>query len=193
MRKNKRHKKSERGATILESLICILLLTLLFFGLMQIFQWSMAKMLTEYSSFYANKAYSLGYSYSIARRAAQVAVTGASGRDISNIPTILPSNASSDQKRRMLSSAAEEYMNYGRYGPRGINFEYWEPDNITSDTPLVEISYPDEGSQIIESQVRIRNMPLLTENLSWLLGASKANPDGETRGFNYSSLYLEND
>jgi hypothetical protein len=83
-------------------------------------------------------------------------------------------------------------MNYGRYGPRGINFEYWEPDNITSDTPLVEISYPDENSQVIETRVRIRNMPLLTENLSWLLGTSEANPDGESRWFNYSSLYLEN-
>jgi hypothetical protein len=186
MRKKQRHKKSERGATILESLICILLLTLLFFGLMQIFQWSMAKMLTEYSSFYTNKAYSLGYSYSIARRAARIAATGASGRDISNIPTVAP------YSRENLSTAAEEYMNYGRYGPRGINFEYWEPDNITSDTPLVEISYPDENSQVIETRVRIRNMPLLTENLSWLLGTSEANPDGESRGFNYSSLYLEN-
>ena len=186
MRKSKRLKKSEQGATILETMMCILLLCMLFLGLMQIFQWSMAKMLTEYSSFYGNKAYSLGYSYSIARRAARVAATGASGRDISNIPTVAP------YSRENLSSAAEEYMSYGRYGPRGINFEYWEPDSTTSDTPLLEISYPDSSSSVIGTRVRIRNMPLITENIGWFVGATEANPDGETKGFNYSSLYLEN-
>ncbi|MFA6716673.1 MAG: hypothetical protein WC082_05235 [Victivallales bacterium] len=186
----KRQNRSERGATIVESLLCILLLCLLFFGLMQIFQWTMAKMLAEYSSFYAAKAYSLGYSYSIIQRAARVAITGASGKDISSIPTTAPFT------QENLSSAAEEYMNYSCYGPRGINFEYWEPDNITSDTPLVRVGYSDDpSSRIIAGTVRIRNMPLLGENLNWFVGgATEADiPAGEARAFNHAILYLESD
>ncbi|MDD5728613.1 MAG: hypothetical protein PHV59_08625 [Victivallales bacterium] len=186
MRENKRLRKSERGSTILESLMSILLLCLLFFGLMQIFQWTMAKMLTQYSSFYAGKAYSLGYARSIAVRAARIAATGASGHDTSGIPTTAPFT------QAKLSAAAEEYMNYGQYGPRSINFEYWEPENITADTPIVEVSYPDTASDFIEATVKISNMPLLTENLSWFLGTTEANPSAKSTTFNYASLYLEN-
>ena len=183
-----RKKKSERGATILESLMCILLLCLLFFGLMQIFQWSMAKMLSEYSSFYAAKAYSLGYSRSIVDRAARIAITGASGRDVSDIPTVAPFS------RENISAAVEEYMLYGRYGPRGINFEYWEPDNITNETPIVEINPSIYGNgTIIYGRVKIKNMPLLSENFSWIFGgATDTNiPYGEASAFNHSSLFME--
>jgi hypothetical protein len=180
-------RKSERGATIVESLICIMFLCLLFFGLMQIFQWTMAKMLAEYSSFYAAKASSLGYSRSIIERASRVAMTGASGRDESAVPTVAPFS------REKLSDIAQEYMAYGRYGAHGVNFEYWEPDYITSDTPLVEINYPDTQSTVVTGQVGLKNMPLLTENLSWFLGgATEADiPSGEARAFNHASLYLE--
>ena len=183
-----RKKRAERGATILESLICILFLCLIFFGLMQIFQWSMAQMLTEYSSFYTTKAYSLGYSRSIIERASRVAITGASGRDMSAVPTVAPFTQSN------LSTAAEEYMSYGQYGSRSINFEYWEPDNITSDTPLIEINYSETGTNSVRGTVKVKNMPLLSENLSWFLGgATEANPSGEANSFNHSSLYLESD
>lgn len=183
-----RKKNSERGATILESLMCILLLCLIFFGLMQIFQWSMAKMLSQYSSFYAAKAYSLGYSRSIVERASRIAITGASGEDISAVPTVAPFS------QQNLSDAAEEYMFYGKYGPHAINYEYWEPDVITSETPIVEIHHPNTAERIIYGRVRIKNMPLLAENLSWFVGgATEADiPAGETRAFNHASLYLEN-
>ena len=183
-----RKKKSERGATILESLMCIMLLCLIFFGLMQIFQWSMAKMLSEYSAYYATKAYSLGYSTSIVERAARIALTGASGQDLSNIPTVAPFTQAN------LSEAAEEYMFYGRYGPRGINFEYWEPDTVTSDTPIIEINSVNPlTSGTSAGRVQVKNMPLLSENLSWFLGgATEADiPYGEARAFNHSSLVLE--
>ncbi len=181
-----RKKKAESGATILESLICIMLLCLIFFGLMQIFQWSMAQMLTEYSSFYAAKAYSLGYSRSIVVRASRVAITGASGQDISGNPVTAPFT------QQKLSDAAEEYMSYSQYGPSTINYEYWEPDNITSDTPLVEINYSNTSGSTIDGVVRVKNMPLLTENLSWVVGgATEANPSGKSSTFNHASLYLE--
>ena len=143
-------------------------------------------MLTEYSSFYTAKAYSLGYSRSIVERAARIAITGASGEDTSAIPTVAPYNQSN------LSEAAEEYMSYGQYGPRSINFEYWEPDTVTSDTPLIAIHYPNTSDTTIIGRVRVQNMPLLTENLSFFLGgATEANPTGETTTYNHANLYLE--
>ena len=181
-----RKKKAERGATILESLICIMLLCLIFFGLMQIFQWSMAQMLTDYSSFYAAKGYSLGYSRSIIVRASRVAITGASGQNTSVIPVTAPFT------RTKLSDAAREYMMYGQHGSSQINYEYWEPDNITDDTPIVEVHHPDPDARIIDGRVKIKNMPLLMENLSWVVGgATEANPIGETTSFNNSTLFLE--
>lgn len=184
-----RKKNSERGATILESLMCILFLCLIFFGLMQIFQWSMAQMLTEYSSFYAAKAYSLGYSNRIIERAARVAITGASGQDVSATPTVAPFS------QKNLSEAAEEYMRYGQYGSRGIRFEYWEDEGntINSNLPHISIRYSNLRGNISYGEVEVTHMPLLTENLSWFVGgATEASPKGQATSFNHSSLYLEN-
>ncbi len=123
-----------------------------------------------------------------------MAITGASGENTSAEPVIIPANASSEERQRLLSDAASEYMSYGQYGPSAINYEYWEPDNITSDTPLVEISYSSTRSSVIDGIVRIKNMPLLAENLSWVVGgATEANPTGKATTFNHARIYLEND
>lgn len=187
-----RRKKSEKGSTILESLVCIMLLCLLFFGLMQIFQWAMAKMLCEYSSFYVAKAASLGYAQSIVRRAGRVSIMGASGKDISGTP-VKWAGQSSSQKRLLFSEIAQEYMQYSDLGPHAINFEYWDPSGATSDTPEVEIPYPDRSGRTVEGRVRVDNMPLLHEDMKIFLGgASKADiPSGTSRTFNHSRYFLE--
>lgn len=92
-----KRRKSESGATIVESLFCILLLCLVFFSLLQIWHWGVAKMLCEYSSFYATKASSLGYSRRIVQRASRIAATGVSGEDISNMPVVAPYSRRFDQ------------------------------------------------------------------------------------------------
>ena len=58
---------------MLETLIALIMLCLLFFGAMQIFQWAFARMFCDYSSFYAAKAFSLGYAYRTISKVARVA------------------------------------------------------------------------------------------------------------------------
>ena len=191
-----RKKQSERGATILESLLCIILLCMIFFGLMQIFQWSMAKMLTEYSSFYAAKAHGLGYSNRIVERATRVAITGASGQDMSAIPAVIAASASNATRQSILSEYAEEYMRYGQEGAHGVRYEYWEDEytSINSNLPHISIGHSTLSGDVSWGRVEVTHMPLLSESIGILFGGiTELNPRGTTRSFNHASLYLEND
>lgn len=176
---------NQRGSTIVESMMCIMLLCLVFFGLLQIFQWSVAKMLCEYSSFYATKGRALGYANSIILRGAQIAATGASGQDNSQTPAPAPFT------RQELSSRAEDYMLYSSYGTYGVNYEYWDPAD--TNTPMLEINHWSFGD-FAGARVWINNMPLLSPALSpFTGGAENADiPAGESAMFDHSQLYLEN-
>ena len=148
-----RKKHKERGASIVESMMCIILLCMIFFGLMQVFQWTVAQMLTEYSSFYAAKAQSLGYNKEITTKATQLALTGASGEDMS----------SDGNKKLSLSRRAEGYMRGGQDGGgenNSMHYKYWK--NIDSDKPyistpsnepLIYVSFDDSPGEFITPTV----------------------------------------
>ena len=209
-----RKKKTERGATILESLISIMLLCLIFFGLMQIFQWSVAQMLAEYSSFYAAKTYSQGYASNLVKHYSQGAIAGTSGKDISTPPISKSVNADRQEREIKLSEHSEfGVVNYvymtdqskdaisKRFQSNSVNYEYWIDQSgksksgwEASSTPIIYIQagQSDTDSKIIRGAVTVINMPLLFENLGWTTGGAKeANPSGQASTFNHASLYLE--
>ncbi len=179
--------KSEYGGTLVESMFCMFIICLIFFGLLQIFHWSVAKILCEYSSFYAVKGASLGYNQGIVERAAEVALTGVSGADESNVPVMAP------YSRYDLSERAADYMMYSDAGMYGVNFEYWT-DHRNSTTPYVRIPTPQTSStgSYFNARVSIENMPLLHEALSNFVFVDRVDiPAGEATMYNHSQHYLD--
>ena len=74
-------RRGEAGSAAVEALTATLILCLIFFGLMQIFQWVAGTMIAEYASTYAAGAYARGYTPLFTMRAGRVAAAGISGRD----------------------------------------------------------------------------------------------------------------
>jgi hypothetical protein len=187
MKYSGKKRKSEYGGTMVESFFCMLVICLILFGLLQIFHWSVAKILCEYSSFYASKGEALGYNRGIVERAAHVALTGVSGGDESIIPALAP------YSRYDLSERAADYMMYSDAGMYGVDFEYWDPDNINDTTPYVEVQRGHSSTgDYINAAVSIENMPLLHEAFSNFVAVERVDiPAGEATMYNHSQHYLD--
>lgn len=180
-------RKTEYGGTMVEAFFCMLIICLILFGLLQIFYWSVAKMLCEYSAFYAAKGQALGYNQGIVERAARVALTGVSGADESIVPARAP------YSRYELSERAADYMMYSNAGMYGVDFEYWDPDNHNKTTPYVLVRHGNNlAGNYSTAAVSIENMPLLDESFSSFLYVDRVNiPAGEATMYNHSQLYLD--
>lgn len=72
--------RSDRGQSIVESLLCTIVLCLVFFGFLQIFNIAIAKMLSEYSAYRAARSYAVGFRDHLIHRSSNVGAIGASGR-----------------------------------------------------------------------------------------------------------------
>ncbi|MCF6176907.1 MAG: hypothetical protein L3J71_14195 [Victivallaceae bacterium] len=193
MKYSGKKRKSEYGGTMVEAFFCMLVICLILFGLLQIFHWSVAKILCEYSSFYAAKGEALGYNQGIVERAAQVALTGVSGADESIIPAMAP------YSRYDLSERAADYMMYSDGGMYGVDFEYWE-DYQSGTTPYIDVQHENNGNYA-SADVTIQNMPLLDESFANFVYVDRINistvdpsnnqPRGESIMYNHSQYYLD--
>jgi len=171
-RQAKWRKRRERGATTFEGVLAICILFFIFFGLIQIYFWSVNQLVCDYSAFYASKGLSLGFDYNFVYRGARVAAMSISGNAL--------------QGGSSWSQMAEKYMTYG--DTSGVAFEYWRPSNAN---PYLEIWGPTPGDNAAVN-VRLRNAPLLDNNLARPLGiADNPDPTSSVRTFNHSQIYLE--
>lgn len=82
---------NESGQAIVETTLTMIIISLLLFGLLQIFQIAVADMITSYSSFYAGRSYAVGFSAEansapwwrrLVHKAARVRAIPASGKRI---------------------------------------------------------------------------------------------------------------
>jgi len=110
------------GQSILESLLCSIILCILLVGLLQIFHLTVAKLLTDYSAFRTARSYCVGFRDYLQERSARVGAIGASGKIIS------PDNGAFADP--MAQFAAEELM-IPEYisGTRWLEYEYWQGEN----------------------------------------------------------------
>lgn len=181
---------NQRGATIVESMVCMVLLCLVLFALLQIFQWTMAKMVCEYSSFYAAKARAVGFADTLVIKFGRVAAIAASGKDTGTDKEPLQSQYSNlDDYRLQLTARAQNYMSPSS---STVNYEYW-PDGQTigGTTPVLYVDATN-GDTVISS-VGIHNMPLLDKGITMFVNGVKNVdiPVGTSQMYNHSKLYLD--
>ena len=155
---------NQRGATIVESMICMLLLCMVLFGLLQIFQWTMAKMVCEYSSFYAAKASAYGFADTIVVNAGRVAATAASGQDTGSDKEPLQYQCSDvTDYRQKLAIRAQNYM---VNSDTTINYAYWQYGQSVGNSAVLYIPLINNQSPTITATVSVLNMPLLDPGVS---------------------------
>ena len=189
-----KYNRRERGSAILESLLCIGILMIVFFGLIQVFNFAVANMICEYSAFYAVKAHSLGYTPSITRRAARTAGMPASGRDLSTTRT--GTGGSPAALRRLLSARARDYMQFDRAGAYGINYEYWLDQELGGSAPFLSVGVRT-NEKIVNSTVSIYNKPMfdfqrMTRSSARRIGSSRVEMINHSRNYLRSDGYHGN-
>lgn len=171
---------NQRGSTILESLLCMIVLGLLLIPFLQIFMWCMQFIYAEYSAFFAARSLSLGYAYGVVNNHARVAAIGMSGNEMTG-------KIRSGSGFRAKEDLAERYMRHG--DSSGINFEYWRPSS--NESPFLEIWKYADGDRA-NASVTLYNSPMLVPALGkgFLLGEG-VHPSSKVTLYNYADHYLE--
>lgn len=174
MKKHRKNRKtSQAGSSMVESMIALILMCLIFFGAMQIFQWAMAKMFCNYSSFYAAKAYSLGYAYRTINKASRVAAIPISGKDQYKILKL---------SRRDLENRLRLYMSTGN---AGVDFPYWD---ASGKSPQLRVGLSENPElNHVSARVTLRNAPYISEKFGNFLRITNkpVNPEGYSQTVNH--------
>ena len=140
----------QRGASIVEGVIAILLICLILFGLLQVFLLYTAQEFTDYASFRTARSLSVGFNDSLAKVEARTRAIPVSGRILE--PSELSSSFYEDTFGKGSNFTTSDYkQNNGVYdyyyrlrrailhymeGYRYLECEYWFPDdenNVNSD------------------------------------------------------------
>ena len=188
MKMSAHKRKKQSGASMVETMIALVLMCLLFFGAMNIFLWVMTRMFCDYSAFYATKAFSLGYAAQTIRKAAYIAAIPISGKDENNLLK---------QERNDLGDRLRLYMSTGN---AGVDFPHWHNNrygNCNCNNTCLNVVYPSvkEGEPTYFSgRVKLRNTTYLSEirKLFFMKNSSK-NQDisGKSYSINHSKAWME--
>ncbi len=177
-----------RGASILESLLCICLLMFVLAGFFQVFLWCVQQIYAEYSSYIAARSRNLGFAPFAILRSARLAALGMSGKDQS-VYTFPPRS----MNRNNWYQWGRDYLQYGRVGMYGIHFEYW--DSRGGDTPYLDIELfapGTEGQPSSGAKVALLRASAMFPSIGRLLHRSEGfDLKAEGRGFDHSRLFLE--
>lgn len=198
-------KHGERGSTIIESMFCSMLLILIGFGFLGIFQLFTTKITTDYAAYQVARARSLGYNDAIIQRVGQLAAAGVSGPDISGHPIRgIPAYGAANARSR-------DYLAYG-WGPNNaykVNFAFWNcgadpfsgpPLSEAMQKTSLEITLPvsvfhdAQHTSWVKSSVRFRNYPVALEVIYSWIGFPKDDFDTPASSVtlkNHSAAFLE--
>ncbi len=192
-------RKCQRGQSILESLICMIVLALMLLGLLQLFHLSVARLLTDYSSFCSARSYAVGFADYLTLRSARIAAIGASGKMVRPDNESFSSSANQFWSEEML---VQDYIQ----GIRWLEYEYWLGENeydvayyhpdVTPPSTTLTRSYSEIMNGNVDMQVRFNNYPfpffdLIDKDRIWFSSVeSSVDIGGESEVMNYSWDYI---
>jgi len=207
----KANRKSECGQVITETLLCMLLICLVFFGLMQIFHLAVANMLANYGAWSAARSSIVGFDEYLVRRSARVASIGASGK------LTLSGSGMGDGSIVEQLKFEKSRIPYYLSGELPIEYDHWNKDGESSQSDgtkddnthlTVDIDSSDDP-EYLTANVNFMQYPLL-----FLTGSTSEGRTGDSAGatfffkgnysdvrsgedgegvtlYNYSSIYLD--
>lgn len=193
-------RKKEKGQSMLESMLCMIVLCLILFGFLQVFNIAIAKLLCDYSAYRSARSYAVGFQNFLINRSARVAAIGASGQ------LVEPDNQ--DFGTPMNQFAFERVM-IPEYlqGARWIEYEYWEGENeydprfynasVTPPSTYIRSSYTETGAGTVQMNVSFNDYPfplfdLMDKDRVWFDSAGRTRQiDGHAELANHATDYLE--
>ena len=113
-------RRGEHGSAILESFLCMILIGLILFGILQLFQLALADMIAEYAAFRGARSHVVGFRELFARREALIKSVPASGPMSAPNPYTYPgysSNPTATEK-----SLLRSFM----LGEQDVTYSYWK-------------------------------------------------------------------
>ena len=112
-------RRGVRGAAIVESMISMMVVLLILFGLLQLFHLSLAKVISDYAAFRAARSASVGFCDDLAFREAKVKSIPAAG--LMTEPEKSSYFGSNQTQFSFEKTAIERYMDGTQY----LDYEYW--------------------------------------------------------------------
>ena len=129
--------KRIRNASILESFFALFVLLIVLFGILQLYQFIMAAMVTEYAAFRAARSSAVGFSDYLVDREARVKAIPVSGAMVQPYSSREFGAGQTAAERR----AVERYM----AGERYMDYEYWHSEIVSHKS----YSCPDYGKSML--------------------------------------------
>jgi len=111
-------RRGEHGSAILESFLSMILIGMILFGILQLFQLALADMVADYAAFRGARSAAVGFKEQYIDRQIFVKAAVASGQVIAPDPTTYPDWNRGETEKSLL----EDYMNAR---PRHIEYAYW--------------------------------------------------------------------
>jgi len=197
-------RRGERGSAILESFLSMLLLGLILFGVLQLFQLALAQMVADYAAFRGARSAAVGLRNEWAYIESLVKAAPASGHlqfEDHRRPNIY-------QEETIL----EKFM-YQKKGYEHVNYSYWAEDVqfhfdyrcpyyglpmrgscsicqfSNTNKPRAELSV--NGFDMKHTEFRFINYPLTIPFYKFITGHESVTITGEARIANYSERFLE--
>ena len=193
-------RKGEHGSAILESFFSMILLGMILFGILQLFQLAVADMITDYAAFRGARSAAVGFRDEYAFREAEIKAAPVSGR----IVRPDDNNRSLEHEKSLLTSYMEGQVEveYSAWCPKEIIHtdyhcpEYGQPllggCSICNSKPPSDTNVSVWGlGQTMRFKFEFVNYPLNIPLHDWLTGRDSINISGEAELTNHSSAYLE--
>ncbi len=199
-------RKGEHGSAILESFLCMLLLGLILFGVLQLFQLVLADMVTDYAAFRGARSAAVGFSQIYARHEALIKTAPVSGSLVSPDPGSYPGWNGLRSQQALL----EDFM---RDGNRQVEYAYWNGEGDSFHTnyhcmyygePLIIecplctqtkkthlLSELNAYGKHASFSLKYINYPLNIPLHEWLTGHDSITISAESELTNHSSAFLE--
>jgi hypothetical protein len=200
--------RGESGQAIVETMLTMILLCLILFGLLQVFQIAVANMVTSYSAFMAGRSYAVGFSAdggggswrNLVGRAANVAAIGASGKRLWPDRGDYGSTADLGLEMDVL---VPEYIE----GIRDLEYEYWYGGNeydyayyragVEPSGTYFQYNVAEQGDGTVELTTTFSDYPfpvfdLMDPDRVWFdtVGDSR-NVSGTARIYNHAADFME--
>lgn len=165
-----------RGQATIETVMAVLLLCLICFGLLQVARLYTGQMIAHHAAFVMGRSYVVGFNEGIVRRAREVGSIGMSG-DIEQPAAY--ANLSPVQLGSVEPNLIEEFVSSPGYT---MWYQYW--DRIDSSVPVLGA----EG--LSDFRVRVNNYPLEMPMHRAYTNADSVDFGSEATLYNHAGFYL---
>jgi hypothetical protein len=201
-------RKGEHGSAILETLLSMMLLGMILFGILQLFQLVLADMIVDYAAYRGARSAAVGFNDRIAKREALIKSVPASGALVFPDPGVYDDYRYVETEKVLLRNYQKSIHNvsYANWsGKERYHLDYRCPDygeplsggcGFCSHSSHVEPS-PTRNTREVGFRFEFIKYPLTIPLHNWFTGTdsvnirSDAEDDGYVRLTNYSAAFLD--